>query len=207
MDFESANPSVVRSVQQRYLLNAWLRARGKGRPLPLLADYRPDGIADELPDMMGFDVEGAGDDARFLITQEGATLTKTYGSEHIDPAQRTNRYLDDAIGPERYAHVVTLYRTCLAQRRPTYSISMVQDHDGKDVQYERLLLPFGGESRVKQIVGSYKAISIEGRFKIRNLMGMRPRAEPLIMVRAVIDQDVVQGVASPRGSDDVIELS
>ena len=83
--------------------------------------------------MMGFDVEGSGDDARFLITQEGATLTKTYGNEHIDPGKRTNRYLDDAIGPERYAHVVTLYRTCLAQKRPTYSISMVQDPDGKDV--------------------------------------------------------------------------
>ena len=64
--------------------------------------------------MMGFDVEGVGDDARFLITQEGARLTEIYGNEHVDPAHRTNRYLDEAIGPERYAHVVTLYRTCLA---------------------------------------------------------------------------------------------
>ena len=60
---------------------------------------------------------------------------------------------------------------------------MVQDPDGKDVQYERLLLPFGSADRVEQIVGSYKAISIEGRFKIRNLMGIRPRAEPAIMVQ------------------------
>ena len=83
--------------------------------------------------MMGFDVVGSGDDARFLITQEGARLTATYGNEHIDPAKRTNRYLDDAIGPERYADVVPSYRTCLARKRPTYSISMVQDDDGKDV--------------------------------------------------------------------------
>lgn len=87
MQFQSANPSVVRFIRQRDLLNTWLRAVVKPCPLPVLADYRPECIADELPDMMGFDVEGRGDDARFLITQEGATLTKVYGNEHIDPRQ------------------------------------------------------------------------------------------------------------------------
>jgi hypothetical protein len=207
MQFESANPSVVRSIKQRELLNNWLRARVKERPLPLLDDYRPERIADELPDMMGFDVEGCGDDARFLITQEGATLTKVYGSEHIDPGQRTNRYLDDAIGPERYERVVTLYRTCLAQKRPTYSISMVQDPDGKDVQYERLLLPFGRAGQVEQIVGSYKAISIEGGFKIKNLMGIRPKAVPVIIVRAIIDREIVRSSTRIRASEDIVELS
>jgi hypothetical protein len=206
MEFASANPSVVRSIKQRDLLDTWLRARVKPRPLPALADYRPNRVAEELADMMGFDVEGVGDDARFLITQEGARLTAIYGNEHVDPAYRTNRYLDEAIGPERYAHVVTLYRTCLAQKCPTYSISLVQDPDGKDVQYERLLLPFGGGDRVEQIVGSYKAISIEGGFKIRNLMGIRPRAEPAILVRAVIDQEIVRSARHARASEDIIEL-
>ena len=207
MQFESANPSVVRSIRQRDLLNTWLRAVVKPRVLPDLADYQPECLADELPDMMGFDVEGRGDAARFLITQEGATLTKVYGSEHIDPLELTNRYLDDAIGPERYEHVVTLYRTRLAYRRPAYSISMVQDPDGKDVQYERLLLPFGSAGRVEQVVGSYKAISIDGHFKISNLMGMRPRAIPQIIFRAVIDQDIVRSSTHVRASEDIIDLS
>ena len=206
MQFESANPSVVRSIRQRDLLNTWLRALVKPHPLPRLADYQPECIADELPDMMRFDVEGVGDGARFVITQEGATVAKVYGSEHIDPAHRTNCYLDDAIGPERYEHVVTLYRTCLACKRPTYSISMVQDADGKDVRYERLLLPFGSADSVEQIVGSYKAISIDGRFKIRNLLGMRPRPVPEIIVRAIVDQDIVRSSTHVRTSEDVVEL-
>ena len=61
---------------------------------------------------------------------------------------------------------------------------MVQDADGKDVSYERLLLPFGSGDEVEQIVGSYKSISIEGGFKIDNLMGLKPRAVPVIMIRA-----------------------
>jgi hypothetical protein len=68
---------------------------------PCIRDYQPDHIADEMPDMMGFDVACSGNDARFLITQEGAPLAATYGNEHIEPAKRTNRYLDDAIDAVR----------------------------------------------------------------------------------------------------------
>jgi hypothetical protein len=153
MKFESANPSVVRSIKQRDLLNTWLRALRKPHPLPVISDFRPERITDELAEMMGYDVEGEGEAARFVITQEGARLATTYGNDHIDPDKRTSRYLDDAIGPDRYARVAPAYRACLAHRRPTYSISMVRDQDGKDVSYERLLLPFGKAGKVEQIVG------------------------------------------------------
>src|ERR1019366_85564 len=104
--------------------------------------------------MMGFAVEGSGDTARFLITQEGSRLTATYGNEHIDPDKRTNRYLDDAIGPDRDARAVPSSRPCRPRRRPTYSVSMLQDADGKYFSYERLLLPCGSAGGVEQIVGS-----------------------------------------------------
>ena len=207
MEFTSANPSVIRSVKQRDLLNTWLRAFGKCRALPMLADYRPDRIADELVDMMGYDVEGEGDSARFLITQEGTRLITTYGSEHVAPNKRTNRYLDDAIGPMRYGWVILSYRACLAHRRPIYSIGMVQDADGKEVSYERLLLPYGAAGKVEQIVGSFKTISIEGGFKVSNLMGIQARTAPVTVIRAVIDHGFVPGAAGHHVSDDVIELS
>src|SRR5437899_10824521 len=121
MKFESANPSVVRSIKQRDLLNTWLRALRKPQPLPVLSDFRPERITDELADMMAFNVEGEGDVARFVITHEGARLTATYGNEHIDPDKRTNCYLDDAIDPHRYALAATAYRTCTAHKRPTHT--------------------------------------------------------------------------------------
>ncbi len=207
MEFESANPSVVRSVKQRDLLNAWLRALGKGRLLPAIEDYHPDRVADEMPDMMGFDVAGSGVGARFFITHEGAQLTATYGSEHIDPDKLTHRYLDDAIGPVRYGRVVASYITCIERKRPTYAVAMVRDEDGKDVAYERLLLPFGRAGSVTQIVGSYKAISIEGGFKIRDLMSINSET-PVSVLRAVIDLDLIPCSENSRASsDDVIELS
>jgi hypothetical protein len=207
MEFASANPSVVRSITQRVLLNAWLRAARRQQPLPLLADFDPGDISGELPDMMSYDIEGDGEHARFIIKQEGARLTATYGNDHVDPARRTNRYLHDAIGEERYARVLPTYIACLKHRRPAYSVSTVQDADGKDVSYERLLLPFGFGERVEQIVGSFKAISIEGGFKVDNLMGLKASSVPIILVQAVIDVAVAATLAAERPADDVVELN
>ena len=89
MEFASADPSVVRSIRQRYLLNEWLRAAGKRQPMPLLRDFQLDRVDDEMADMMGYDVVGEGDGARFLITHQGARLATTYGNERVDPAERT----------------------------------------------------------------------------------------------------------------------
>jgi hypothetical protein len=204
MQFASANPSVVRAITQRVLLNAWLRAARVQQPLPLLADFDPGQIGDELPDMMGYDVEGDDEEARFLIKQEGARLVATYGNDPAD--SRTNRYLHDAIGPERYARVLPSYVACLRHRRPIYAVSMVQDADGKDVSYERLLLPFGFGERVEQIVASVKAISIEGGFKVDNLMALQSARVPVSLVNAVIDLAVPAAPPARRSGGDVIEL-
>ncbi len=85
-------------------------------------------------------------------------------------------------------------------------MSKVQDPDGKDVSYERLLLPFGSADAVEQIIGSYKSISIEGNFKINNLMGITPKTTPVSVINAVIDLDFAPGHRGRRTSDDVIEL-
>jgi len=206
MQFTSADLSVVDSIKQRELLNHWLRAAARHHPLPLIHDFQPRRFGEELADMMEFDVAGAGDSARFVITHEGSRLTATYGNDHVDPSKRTNRYLDDAIGPERYANVVASYRACLKYKRPTYSISTVQDDDDKDVSYERLLLAFGRSDTVEQIIGSYKSISLEGGFKINNLMGLRPKAVPAISVRAIIDRGFVPTAANRPASDEVVEF-
>ncbi len=206
MQFESANASVVRSIKQRVLLNAWIRALRAPGSLPAIAEFTPDGLADELPDMMAFDVEGTGDDARFFITHEGSRLAAAYGNEHIDPAARINRYLDRSIEPIVYARVLPCYMTCVRRKRPTYSIAAVKDEDGKDVSFERLLLPFGGGDTVEKIIGSYKAISIDGGFKVDNLMGLRADTRPVRLLNAVVDQELARRPPGVRISDDIVEV-
>jgi hypothetical protein len=67
-------------------------------------------------------------------------------------------------------------------------------------------MPFGSGEAVQQIIGSFKSISVEGGFKISNLMGLRPKAEPVILVRAIIDRAFVPAQAASHSSDEIIEL-
>jgi hypothetical protein len=206
MEFVSADPSVVRSIQQRVLLNAWLRARSQPRGLPAAVDFHPDGLAGELADMMGFDVEGRGETARFFITQEGSRLAAAYGCEHLDPAARLNRYLDVAIDAAVYTRALPCYQTCVIRKCPTYSIAKLKDLDGREVFFERLLLPFGSGDAVEKIVGSYKAISVEGGFNVSSLMGLRADTRPVRQLSAVIDRELARRPAGVRIFDDIVEV-
>ena len=99
MEFENADPSVVRSIRQRDLLNTWSRAAGKHRRVPLRGDFQPDRVADEMVDMMEYEVVGQGDDARFLITHQGARLADTYGNERVDPTDGPTAFSTTRSGP------------------------------------------------------------------------------------------------------------
>jgi hypothetical protein len=207
MEFASADPSAVRSIKQRALLNAWLRTPRRSRPLPALGDFRPDGISGELADMMAYEVEGDGETARFLIAQEGSRLIAAYGVAHTGLDHRTRRYLDDVAGAERYARIVPCYRACLARKRPAYSILRMLDSDGKEVSFERLLLPFGRAEKVEYIIGSYKAVSIESGFTITNLKGISASKTRVQVVNAVIETGLSRRPTSHGTNDAIIELS
>ena len=173
--FASADPSVVRAVRQRELLNAWLRARGGRHGLPRRSDYQPDRIADELVDMMEFEVHGEGEQARFLITQEGARLTKTYGSEHVEPAKRTNRWLDDAIGAERYALVYVSTAPASRTSDPRFRFPWCRTPTARTSPMSGCCCRSAAAAGSSRSSAPTRAISIEGGFKIRNLMGLRPK--------------------------------
>jgi len=59
LNFESAQPSVVKSIKQRDLLNTWLRLYARNQSMPRMDEYQPERIEDELPDLVFCTVEAA----------------------------------------------------------------------------------------------------------------------------------------------------
>ena len=57
LDFQSANPTIVKSIKQRDLLNTWLRLYAREQRMPRMAEYQPARIEDELPDLVSTRVE------------------------------------------------------------------------------------------------------------------------------------------------------
>ena len=201
MDFESANPTVVKSIKQRDLLNTWLRLFAREQKLPALGEYQPARIEDELPDLVYFSIDTTQKPPRIIIDSDGTRMASAYG--HTGKGRRLEDYLGGRLAPL----VMPVYYECIRRRLPAYTIAHIDDIYGRIVAYERLLLPFGFGECVEQIIGLFKAISVEGGFKVTNLMALQPRRIPVRVIDAVIDREISATPAMRRAADDIVELS
>ena len=198
MEFESANPTVVKSIKQRDLLNTWLRLYAPTQRLPRVEDFQPARIEDELVDMVFMTVEKTSP-PRLIIDSDGTRMSVAYG--HTGKG----RYLDEYLGARIAPLVIPIYHRCLERALPVYTVSHVDDTCGRIVAYERLLLPFSDSEGVTQVIASLKTISEDGGFEIRNLLRAN-KALPTAKLRAVIDRELFHRVPGRIPSADVIEF-
>lgn len=198
MDFQSANPSVIKSVRQRDLLNWWLRLYVLRQIAPRIEDYRPDRLSDELPDLVYYIVE-PGNPPRLIIDSNGTRMASAYG------ATGKGRYLDDYLGSILGPVVLPAYLECIARALPTYTVSMIDDVGGHAVAYERMLLPFSDGHGISHVIASLKTISEDGGFEIKNLMRGH-QSVPTPKLCTVIDCNLAHHTPSRMTAGDVIEI-
>ena len=199
MDFASADPSIVKSIKQRDLLNTWLRLFARDQALPRMDEYEPARIEDELPDLVFFTVDTSHAPPRLTIESDGTRMSSAYGNSG------KGRYLDEYLGARLAPIVVPVYHQCIARRLPAYTIATIDDIYGRIVAYERLLLPFSDGGNVTHIIASLKTISEDGGFEIRNLMRGSDKL-PVPKLRTIIDRDLFHRAPGRIPSGDVLEF-
>jgi hypothetical protein len=200
LDFESANPTVVKSIKQRDLLNTWLRLYTREQSMPRLEEYQPARLSDELPDLVYYTVDDAQQPPRLTIQSNGTRMSSAYGNTG------KGRYLDEYLGVRLAPIVMPVYYECLARGLPVYTVSNIDDIYGRIVAYERLLLPFAEGGGVTHVIASLKTISEDGGFEIKNLMRGNDML-PTSKLRAVIDRDLFHRAPGRIPAGDVIEFS
>jgi hypothetical protein len=200
LEFESANPTVVKSIKQRDLLNTWLRLYARAQRMPRIEEYQPARLADELPDLVYYTVDTAQKPPRLTIQSDGTRMSSAYGNTG------KGRYLDEYLPASLVPVVMPVYYECVARALPVYTISNVDDIYGRIVAYERLLLPFSEGAGVTHVIASLKTISEDGGFEIRNLMRGND-ALPTAKLRTVIDRDLFHRSPGRIPAGDVIEFS
>ena len=200
MEFESANPTIVKSIKQRDLLNTWLRLYAREQLMPRVEEYQPERFADELPDLVFYTVDTAQAPPRLLIESDGTRMSSAYGYTG------KGRYLDDYLGPRLVPVVMPVYYECLRRALPVYTISSIDDIYGRIVAYERLLMPFSQGGNVTHLIASLKTISEDGGFEIRNLMRGNDTL-PTAKLRTVIDRDLFHRAPGRIPAGDVIEFN
>jgi hypothetical protein len=200
LDFESANPTVVKSIKQRDLLNTWLRLYARGQLIPRIDEYEPSRLTDELPDLVYYTVDAAKLPPRLTIQSDGTRMSNAYGNSG------KGRLLEEYVGARLAPIVMPVYYQCIARGLPVYTISNVDDIYGRIVAYERLLLPFANGGNITHVIASLKTISEDGGFEIRNLMRGND-VLPTAKVRTVIDRDLFHRAPGRIPAGDVIEFS
>jgi hypothetical protein len=200
MDFDSATPSIVKSIKQRDLLNTWLRLYARDQRPPAIGEYEPARLAEELADLVYYTVDLAQQPPQLTIQSEGTRMSSAYGQTG------KGRLLDEYVGARLAAVVMPVYYRCVDRALPVYTISDIDDVYGRIVAYERLLLPFSDGSSVTHVIASLKTICEDGGFEIRNLMRGNPTL-PTPKLRAVIDRDLFHRAPGHIAAGDVVEFS
>lgn len=199
MEFESASPTVVKSIKQRELLNVWLRLYARNEQLPKFEDYRPERIAEEADDLVYYTVHGTGDTPQLTIDSDGTRMSNAYGTTG------KGRSLDEYLGAKLAPIVMPIYHECIRRRLPIFTISKVSDLYGRKVDYERLLMPFSDGAGVNRVIASLKTISDDGGFEIRNLMRGND-VMPIYVQRSVVDRDMFHKLPGRIAPGDIIEF-
>jgi hypothetical protein len=199
LEFVSANPTIVKSIKQRDLLNTWLRLYARAQLLPRIEEYQPSRIGEELPDLVFFTVENT-QPPRLIIDSDGTRLSIVYGN------RGKGRYLEEYLGARLVPLVMPIYHECLKRMLPVYSVSNVDDSYGRIVAYERLLMPFSDGDGVTHVIASLKTFCEDGGFEIRNLMRGNDSL-PTQKLRAVIDHDLFHRAPGRIPASEVIEFS
>jgi hypothetical protein len=200
VDLVSANPTVVKSIKQRELLNSWIRLYAREQRMPRFEDYRPERLDDELPDLVYLTVDAAQEPPRFTIESDGTRILTAYGNTG------KGKRLEDYFGARLAAMVMPVYHACVERGLPVYTIAHIDDIYGRVVAYERLLMPFGAGGTVTHLIASLKTISEDGGFEMKNLMRDHA-ALPRPILRAVIDRDLDHRPQGRFVPGDVIEFS
>jgi hypothetical protein len=199
LEFESAQPSIVKSIKQRDLLNTWLRLYARDQSIPRMSEYHPTRIEDELPDLVFYTVNTGVQPPCLKIESDGMRMSSAYGNTG------KGRYLDEYLGARLAPIVMPIYYECIARRLPAYTIANIDDIYGRIVAYERLLLPFSDGDGVTHIIASLKTISEDGGFEIRNLMRGNDKL-PVLKLRSIIDRDLFHRTPGRISSGDVLEF-
>ena len=160
MQFDNARPDIVRAVNQRWLLKFWTQNL-VGRRVPQWQNLdvaRLSGFQENLSflDVMR-DADGG---MRFLIRFHGETIRRAYGS-----ADGRGRYLDEILTSGVCPTGIAPYEKAARDGMPVYTIMQVSDRQGRPVNAERLLLPFGRDGETAdRLLATFEFICDDGAF-------------------------------------------
>lgn len=148
-----ATVHTIRSDSQRALALYWLEL-ASGRRFPSFTEFRPDAVTHDPKQLVVWNIEGAGGLRKFRALFQGENIANAFNMswagktmEQVVPISLRRPALDAA-------------KACADFGCMIYMILSTWDAKCNRIDCERLLLPFGADGEVKQLLGSMQLTNV-----------------------------------------------
>ena len=178
----------VKSISQYGLLMYWCRL-ARRRRFPRIDEFQPSARLHDPKQLLFWNVEESDGERIFRALDHGQYVTESYRSKI------TGYTMADLAPVNMREFALGTANQCAISGCPVYSIIATDDADGRRVDCERLLLPFGVDGRVGQLLVSLQLISADGCFSRGTIFQRFTRqAEVLLSGILKVDEPVKQDV-------------
>jgi hypothetical protein len=157
MPFQRVSLHSIRSNNQRALATQWnMLAANAG--FPSIGAFQPQAAGHSLEQIVLWDVDNTVErNARsFRVRQVGLRASEAFGGDMV------GKTMEELVPPALRTISVNGARECVESGCAIYEIITTVDGNAHQVDCERLLLPFGEDGNVEQIVASLQLISFQG---------------------------------------------
>lgn len=163
MKFETLTVQHVKSISQRCLLWYWSELAGS-RSFPAFSDFQFDSRMIDPKALMVWSIERGSGHRKFRARYQGAQITQAFHTDWV------GKMMDEAVPESVRQYALDTAQECAQSGCANFSILSTVDATGHRVDCERLLLPFGSNAKVEQIVASMQLISLKGNFERRTVL-------------------------------------
>lgn len=155
--FQTLDGSIhnIRSISQRVLATHWTRI-ASGNQIPRFGEFDFQSRIHDPNQLAVWHVEQRSGPIVLRALYSGCLLNEPFNADWV------GRTLEELTPPSLRSAIVSGSHECVRTGYAIYMVLRTCDGMGYPVDLERLLLPFGRNGQVEQIVASLQLISLEG---------------------------------------------
>jgi hypothetical protein len=162
--FSTGTLASIHSISQRGLAAYWQRLSAGSRAIPSFHRFQPEERLHDPKQIAVWKVEPGEGRPVFRALYRGRLLDEAFNYGWV------GRTLDEVAPPGMREAIVTASNECARTACANYTVIRTFDSAYHAVDLERLLLPFGENGRVEQIVASLQLVSPEGDFERKTIV-------------------------------------
>ncbi|MTV12421.1 MULTISPECIES: PilZ domain-containing protein [Bradyrhizobium] len=159
MTFRFIAPDAIRSASQRALLEQWDQLAA-GRPFPAFAELKPDPAMHDPRQLVAWAVEGEGRLRKFRAMYQGENVAEAFNSAWA------GRTMEQVVPMSLRRITLRPAKECAASGCAVYMVFSTVDANDRQVDCERLLLPFGNGPKVEYLLASLQLTVVGSRRRI-----------------------------------------